>query len=64
VVKGAREYNLKGIDYRIPLGTLTCISTRATYVGLFNDIRRLFSLAPEARSRGYRPSRFSFNVKE
>jgi excinuclease ABC subunit A len=38
-------------------------SNPATYVGLFTPIRELFSLVPESRVRGYKPGRFSFNVK-
>ena len=121
-VLGASENNLKDIDARIPLGTLTCVtgvsgsgkstlvddilrralfrkffgskerpgahrdlkgfesldkvividqtpigrtprSNAATYTGMFNHIRDLFTRLPAARIRGYGPGRFSFNVK-
>ncbi len=45
-----------------PLGR-TPRSNPVTYTGVFSDIRNLFTLLPEAKIRGYKPGRFSFNVK-
>ncbi|MGE5790731.1 MAG: excinuclease ABC subunit UvrA [Syntrophaceae bacterium] len=122
VLEGATENNLKGIDIRIPVGLLTCVtgvsgsgkstlvletlyrvlarrlyrykgkvgkirnvkdlggiervivmnqqpigrtprSNPITYTGAFTFIRDLFAQLPESRTRGYKPGRFSFNVK-
>jgi excinuclease ABC subunit A len=121
-IEGASQHNLKGIDVKIPLGVMCCVtgvsgsgkstlvnevllkavsnrlhrskqragvhrritgleqldkiisvdqspigrtprSNPATYIGLFDQIRDLFSKTQEARVRGYKPGRFSFNVK-
>jgi excinuclease ABC subunit A len=58
---------LKEIDKVIeidqaPIGR-TPRSNPSTYTGVFSDIRNLFVLLPEAKIRGYKPGRFSFNVK-
>ncbi len=120
-LKGCTGHNLRNVDLRLPLGTLTCVagvsgsgksslingtlqpilsqhfyrssqeplpyreiigiehidkvvtidqsplgrsprSNPATYTGVFTDIRNLFVNLPEAKIRGYKPGRFSFNI--
>ncbi len=57
------EYIDKAIEIdQSPIGR-TPRSNPATYVKLFDDIRSLFSQVPEAQIRGYKPGRFSFNVR-
>lgn len=70
-LKNPMEYdNIEGVENldkvvsvdQTPLGR-TPRSNPATYTGVFSDIRSLFVNLPEAKIRGYKPGRFSFNVK-
>jgi excinuclease ABC subunit A len=61
-VEGLQHFDkIVDID-QSPIGR-TPRSNPATYTGLFTPIRELFAATQEARSRGYKPGRFSFNVK-
>ena len=69
-IKPAPYLSISGLEHidkvvdidQSPIGR-TPRSNPATYTGLFTPIRELFSATREARSRGYKPGRFSFNVK-
>jgi excinuclease ABC subunit A len=69
-LRPGRHGTIEGLDQldkiiavdQSPIGR-TPRSNPATYIGLFDQIRDLFSRTPEARARGYKPGRFSFNVK-
>ena len=70
-IRGARGNNLRNIDVDFPLGLLIGVSgvsgsgkssNPATFTGVFNDIRALFESTPDAKVRGFKAGRFSFNV--
>ena len=69
-LKAAAHKSIKGLEHldkcvdidQSPIGR-TPRSNPATYTGIFTPIRELFAGTQEARSRGYKPGRFSFNVK-
>ena len=61
-VKGAGQLDKMVVIDQSPIGR-TPRSNPATYTGVFDYVREIFSKVPEARMRGYTPGRFSFNVK-
>lgn len=62
-IDGVEEHLDKIIQVdQSPIGR-TPRSNPATYTGVFDHIRKLFAQAPESKTRGYQPGRFSFNIK-
>jgi len=61
-VKGVEHIDKVIVVDQSPIGR-TPRSNPATYTGVFSDIRNILSRLPEAKVRGYKPGRFSFNVK-
>jgi excinuclease ABC subunit A len=61
-IDGLRQLDKVVAINQSPIGR-TPRSNPATYTGIFTPVRELFANTPEARSRGYTPGRFSFNVK-
>jgi len=69
-LKPGKYFKIEGLDYfdkvididQSPIGR-TPRSNPATYTGVFDYIREIFAQTPEARMKGYKPGRFSFNLK-
>ncbi len=70
MISGGKFDRIEGMEYldkvicidQSPIGR-TPRSNPATYTGLFTDIRELFAQTPDAKARGYKSGRFSFNIK-
>jgi excinuclease ABC subunit A len=69
-MQSGRHTRIEGMEHidkviqidQSPIGR-TPRSNPATYTGVFTHVRQFFSMLPESRARGYKPGRFSFNVK-
>jgi len=62
-LSGAESINYQVIIDQTPIGK-TPRSNPATYLGIFDEIRKLYTLLPESKARGYKEGRFSFNVAD